>query len=270
MTPKQFLIFAILALKKTPLRALFLSPKNTYRAHKPIPRDIYMFWDSGFENAPEIVRFCVESWRRKNPDWTLHLLTAKEADGILPRGSLPADIKPAHYADLLRLKLMVERGGVWADGTCLCMRPLDEWLMIPMAQAPAFMFTHGTQDRKIANWFMASQPDAPLFQKLSSATDAFWAKGNPGNNIYYWMHHLVDYLLISSASFRAEWKKMAKLSAIPVHRMQRLLEMHEAAAEKDLEILKSAPVQKLTYKSDFDVEDVRHMLDAIGRPEPHN
>ena len=40
-----------------------------------IPRRIWMFWDSGLENAPDVVSLCLRSWKQLNPDWTVTLLT---------------------------------------------------------------------------------------------------------------------------------------------------------------------------------------------------
>ena len=42
---------------------------------KPLPRKIWILWLQGFENAPPLVKLCVKSWQRLNPDWSINLLT---------------------------------------------------------------------------------------------------------------------------------------------------------------------------------------------------
>ena len=37
-------------------------------------KTIYILWFQGFDNAPEIVKKCVQSWKYYNPDWTIILL----------------------------------------------------------------------------------------------------------------------------------------------------------------------------------------------------
>ena len=35
---------------------------------------IYILWFDGFQNAPDVVKKCVDSWKYYNPDWNIILL----------------------------------------------------------------------------------------------------------------------------------------------------------------------------------------------------
>jgi mannosyltransferase OCH1-like enzyme len=37
-------------------------------------KTIFILWFQGFDNAPIIVKKCVDSWKHYNPDWNIILL----------------------------------------------------------------------------------------------------------------------------------------------------------------------------------------------------
>lgn len=99
----------------------------------PVLKDhVWLCWWQGLDQAPEIVRICVESIRRNVgnhpltlitdenyrdyvdiPDWVLDKVRA----GIITRTNL---------SDLLRLSLLAKHGGLWLDATFFCSAPIDK------------------------------------------------------------------------------------------------------------------------------------------------
>ena len=79
----------------------------------------------------------------------------------------------AHTSDLIRTKLLIKYGGVWADPTCFCMRPLEEWLPGYM-DAGVFMFHRPGESRIISNWFIASEQGNLLLKKLYDELCMYW------------------------------------------------------------------------------------------------
>lgn len=129
------------------------------------PKIIWTYWDQGIGQAPPVVRTCLQSWEQKNPGWTLRILDrdtlgnytrlAQEID--LTRD----DISLAKVSNLVRLYLLHEHGGVWADSTLFCSIPLDEWLPEYLSTG-YFAFRHPGRDRLLSSWFMAAEPNNPL------------------------------------------------------------------------------------------------------------
>ena len=112
---------------------------RTNEACGPIGEDspVWVCWWQGEENAPEIVRACIDSVRRNAgghevivitdenlsdyvhiPDWVLE----KVRTGIMSRTNL---------SDLLRLSLLAEHGGMWLDATFFCTGSLHEYMDLP-------------------------------------------------------------------------------------------------------------------------------------------
>lgn len=100
---------------------------------------IWVCWWQGLDNAPRIVKKCVESIKKnagahkvvviteenykdyvRFPEW----VEAKRNKGIISR---------THFSDLLRLELLAEHGGVWLDATFFCAKPeLDSCFKVPI------------------------------------------------------------------------------------------------------------------------------------------
>lgn len=131
---------------------------------REIPKIVWMYWHSGVDAAPEVVRLCVESWKRLNPDWEVRVLSDAsrrnwvDPESLVPRyGELPIQKR----ANLLRKLLLATYGGVWADATVLCVKPLSTWL--PMAPAEGFLlFDNKAPDRYICNWFIGATSNSPF------------------------------------------------------------------------------------------------------------
>ena len=124
---------------------------------RPLPRRLWMFWAQGLGEAPLLVRHCAAAWREKNPGWDVRLLSLADLPGLVAMDDIPAPPTTTYqaFADVLRLRLLDTYGGVWADATCLPVRPLDHWLP-PLMQAGFFAFDRPHPERMLASWFLTS------------------------------------------------------------------------------------------------------------------
>lgn len=100
---------------------------------------IWICWWQGEENAPLIVKKCIESIRKHAGKHKVIVLTEenykeyvtipewvekKRKDGIITR---------TNYSDLLRLSLLAEHGGMWLDSTFYCISDeIQEYFKLPL------------------------------------------------------------------------------------------------------------------------------------------
>jgi hypothetical protein len=231
-----------------------------------LPKTIYIFWDTGMDNAPEICKFCVESWKLHNPNWKVSILDKDSSDKILPRNSFPHDMAISHYSDLLRIKLLAANGGVWVDSTCLCTKPLDDWLPMVFAQTEFFAFHRPGEDREVSSWFLAASPGAIIPQVWLKNSLAFWQGRTKLPRAYFWFHYMFEYSIWTSLRFRKSWKTVPKLSATPPHRLQRTL-VKSSLTKDDIECIKYSPIHKLCYKRKFSLNDVKSSIRDIWGSE---
>lgn len=136
-----------------------------------LPRQVWMFWEQGVEEAPELARECLAAWPRMNPTWEVRVLDGAAARRVAPRFAKLAKraprATPTVRSDLLRLELLARYGGVWADSTLLPLRPLDEWLHDWLRPSGFFCFRHSVEVLMESgclapNWFMAAVPKNPM------------------------------------------------------------------------------------------------------------
>lgn len=112
----------------------FMPPGNVTA---PVPghirkNAIWVCWLQGEEQMPPIAGLCLESIRRNANGHEVILLTIDNYEDyvVMPeifkeryrRGQL----KPAHFADLIRIEVLSQQGGLWLDATMLVTQPIDE------------------------------------------------------------------------------------------------------------------------------------------------
>lgn len=150
-----------------------LAPTQQTNSSHDIPKIIWAYWHSGFENAPEVVKLGIRSWQHMNPDYEVKLLSNNNLCDYLDfdlnivfqlssvRCLLP--IK----ADILRLYLLSRYGGVWVDATTFCLTPLNTWLPEATAHCHLFNFKQkNNPTRPIEVWFIASPQSSAIINDV--------------------------------------------------------------------------------------------------------
>jgi hypothetical protein len=244
-----------------------------------IPKIIWFLWLQGLEAAPAVVRKCHDSWIRHNPDWQFIFLDEgnirKHADINIKSVTSQA------FSDILRINLLAKHGGVWADATCFCNKPLDEWLTGYM-KTGFFAFNKPAPDRMISSWFIASVKNNYITTVWQGAVNNYWQnhphlvsfensrwhflrkriqkrptaiwftylftsalKVYP----YFWFHYLFAYCYNRDGRFRQLWNDTSKFSADVPHKLQLTGLLNQLTDDVKDEIDKKiSPVYKLTWK----------------------
>lgn len=85
---------------------------------------IWVFWYQGIENAPVVVKKCIQSIKDHALDYEVVLLTKKNIQDYIkiPKVILEKTEKGiitlTHFSDILRMGLLSIHGGIWVDATC--------------------------------------------------------------------------------------------------------------------------------------------------------
>jgi mannosyltransferase OCH1-like enzyme len=142
---------------------------------------IWTYWYQGLEEAPPIVKLCVQEWEKTNPGWELILLNKDNLKTYVgPFGidqKTKRDMSLAVSSDLIKLDVLIRYGGVWVDATTFPLRSLDEWIHDKM-DAGFFYFYKPGRNRIISTWFIASYKNQALLKKLKSALIEYWSNNN--------------------------------------------------------------------------------------------
>jgi hypothetical protein len=262
-----------------------------------MPRIIWFLWFQGLDNAPDVVRKCYESWVARNPTWRVVNLDASMLSSVsrvdYSAGNIAA-LSQQHKADLLRLDLMANHGGVWADATCFCVQPLDDWLPQKM-ESGFFAFYRPGPDRILSNWFLAADPGSVLASRMFERMLHYWGnhrfvnsdrqfsvkvltrllRGSRRTRDWWFSPVIRDWLRLSpyfafaysfekliheDAECAAIWSRTAKVSAAASHHLYRAGLLTPVTPELRAEInRREVPV----YKTAWNLEDKPITCDTV-------
>lgn len=170
------------------------------------PKRIWFCWLQGIENAPEVVRACYSSLVRHfgNYGYDVKVIDEKNwreyidlPDYIIRRRERK-QIPPAHFADLLRLELLIKYGGTWIDSTVLCTgEAVDGLPLAAYLEADLFMFQYtqpgGSEWGGIGNWFISACSNNEVLVVLRDMLYAYWREHDVVLD-YYLFHLFFDML----------------------------------------------------------------------------
>lgn len=143
-----------------------------------IPKIIWILWYQGASEAPFIVSKCIDSWIRENSTWDVVVLDSSNLNNYVDL-DMPNDnfeiLSMAQKSDLIRLFLLSKYGGVWADATTICKKPLDEWIY-GCTESGFFVFEKPGRDRIMSSWFIASEKGSPICTKLYGKLKSYWVE----------------------------------------------------------------------------------------------
>ena len=179
-------------------------------------KTIYILWFQGFNNAPEVVKKCVNSWKYYNPDWKIVLLDDINLSSyVLLEKYIPnigsKSIEKCHISDIIRVILLRTYGGLWVDATTFCNKPLNDWLPNYINEG-FFAFDKPGPDRMISNWFLYAEKNNYIIEKWCFSTIQYYTLNNKAHT-YFIHHYLFGDLYTSDTIFKDIWNKVPKLSA---------------------------------------------------------
>jgi hypothetical protein len=244
----------------------------------PVPRRIWMYWHDGWETAPEIAQLCLRSWRARNPGYDVQALDFETLKSVLDQPPAQKDMNFVRgYANRVRLRLLRTHGGVWADATNFCLRPVEPWIQERTAPSGLFAYTLPNAERLLATWFMAAAPQAPLMAAWEHLmTRYFAAIERDGRDVhgYFFMPYIFEYAMTSHPELAAQWARMPKVPINDIGKAAHVARLNEEEDSGPLgegklakirEALAATPMQKLTWKGQvrLGTAAARQVLDIL-------
>ncbi len=245
-------------------------------APRVLQRNVWMFWDKGLDQAPEIVKMCIKSWHDKNPGWTIRVLDKDTVSDYVTMPELSSEMSIQSYSNLLRFRLLKEQGGVWTDATAYCVKPLDEWLpMVAQRGFFAFFWTPETRwftwpgyTREVATWFLAAEAGNTVMSEWEEYSFRYW-EGRQKPHLYFWCQTLFELLIYMRSPFRRALSSVPKFGAHAPHIVHDcIMRNRDVARVGEILDAGAAPVQKLRWQWDEDKLDlVKALLHEDGSAE---
>ena len=161
---------------------------------------IFTMWQQGEENAPDLVRACYRSIR-KNCKQELVVLDDNNFENYvnLPREIVEkyraGKIRRAHFADIVRVELLYEHGGIWLDSTAFVTSPIPDWII----KLDFFVYMVGNVGQKYSymqNCFIRARKGAFLLAAWRAMIIDYWMHEN--HCFDYFMHQLLFKTLVEN------------------------------------------------------------------------
>ena len=179
---------------------------------KKLNNIIWVCWWQGLDNAPEIVKTCInsiinnsgkykvivltdENYRQyvNMPDW----IEEKRKNGIISR---------THYSDFLRMEILAEHGGIWLDSTFYCKNvDFDKYFDLPVWTIKRPDYGHASVAcGNFANYSLGcNSKNRRVFAVIRDFLAYYWQ-----NNDEIIDYLLTDYLIVLVQKYDKNIKKL--------------------------------------------------------------
>ncbi len=170
-------------------RAGRLAPVPAAPRPRAIPLAIHQYWDEG--SPPADLADYLESWRVHHPGTPYRLWSEAEARAFLDRrcgasvlAAFERAAEPAMKADLFRLALLREEGGLYADADDRCLRNVA-----PLLAGGHGLLAYQEDLGSLGNNILAAAPGHPVIARALALgveavnrgdTDILWLATGPG------------------------------------------------------------------------------------------
>jgi hypothetical protein len=216
---------------------------------------VWICWLQGFENAPELVKSCIASMEYHLKGRRIIYITA---DNFRDYCDIPeyiiekwrkGIICSAHFADLLRLALLIQHGGLWIDATVYMTGPLPSYI----TEGDFFGYRDGFFNCDLinfGNWLIYSAPNNRLLNETYALLLAYWKKYD------YAKHYFIFQMFFRMVTdcYPDEWEKVPYFNQMDLHIFSfEFLNTYDENRFRRL--CELTPLHKLTLKADFDKEE---------------
>lgn len=221
-----------------------------------ISKNIWVCWWQGKENAPEIVKKCINSIEKNAGTHPVIILTEdnyKEYVDIpewVEEKKEKGIISKTHYSDILRLILLAQYGGIWLDSTFLCVDNLSKYFELPIWSIKRPDYFHASVAAGyFANYSLGCDSDHRwIFKIILDFVLEYWKN----NNImidYLFLDYLIVLVQKKDSRIADEFQKI-KPNNPECDELFKILN-EEYNEDKWNELKKGTRLFKLTWKQSF-------------------
>lgn len=213
------------------------------------PDKTWVCWLQGIEDAPMVVKECINSMEKFSEGREVILITVENMDEYIKLPDYIIQkwqkkiISNTHFSDLIRITLLYEYGGIWIDSTTLLTGSIPDYIK----KADLFCYKGSGIAKVIAsNWFIAAKPRHEVIGLTRNLLYEYWKKEN--KLISYSIFHLFFTMVVESGPrFQKLWKEVPAIDdSIPKLMQNELFDPF--SRERLKQICQLTTIHKLSYK----------------------
>lgn len=213
--------------------------------------NIWVCWLQGLDKAPHIVQKCIQSIKNNFNDYNVIIITEENYKNYVEFPLYIQEkidkgiISKTHFSDLLRLELLINRGGIWIDSTVFV---TNNNIPQEIKNAEIFMFQELKPGKDghclpISSWFIVAKTNNLVLYATREMLYEYWKSNNKMID-YFLLHHFIN---ICKEHYYEIWNDMPKYSnSIPHILLLELFDTYSPSRYK--EIINLTNIHKLSYK----------------------
>ncbi|QLL70091.1 capsular polysaccharide synthesis protein [Lactobacillus sp. 3B(2020)] len=184
--------------------------------NEDVPKVIYTMWLQGIDEAPILVKKCINSIKKQNPGYKIVIL---DDQNILDYVKIPefiindyrtGKLQAAHLADVVRVNLLFQNGGIWMDATDFCINSLpDELIKYPFYTVKRKPLQYGMTmvNGRWYTFFLSSKKGNPMFGFLSNFFEVYYRNEEAAID-YLLIDYSIDLAMKYIPLVQKEWEKI--------------------------------------------------------------
>lgn len=178
-------------------------PNTPSLEHVPRNRKIWIMWWQGEDEAPFLIKKCIESIRENSDGAEVIVITKENYENYV---TLPAYIIEKHnsgiisfaqLSDIMRINLLSSHGGLWLDATIWCSQPIPKELFKRSFWTPhtTLRKTPFVQNDRMHCFIMGGIPHSKLLEYEKDFLNTYWKEHDV----------IIDYYLLDYSLMLAYW-----------------------------------------------------------------
>lgn len=200
------------------VNALRIQPQEKER--KKTDEKIFSIWFQGRENAPQLVKVCMQRLENLYGD-RYRVLDSDDLAGMLEIPDFITDkwkagiISAAHFSDICRIELLYKFGGMWFDATDYITEPVPQWI----EESDLFIYACGdviTPHKLIQSCFMRARQGHPLMGALREFLYEYWRNEKKLAD-YFLLHYMFRFLVENNQEAARLFGEMPVVHQDPTH-----------------------------------------------------
>lgn len=198
---------------------------SQYKENAPI----WFCWLQGEENMPTIPKLCLLSLRKHANGHPVIVLTENNLSDYVTISPRIVElykkgrIRPAHFADILRINLIDQQGGLWLDSTLYVAKDIPEWIFeLPFYSIKMPDFGFLVSKCRWTVFCLGGWQHAPLYCELSQMLTDYCRKKSTFIT-YFMLDVLIDMLYESNETIK-EQIDYVPMNCKHVHELEKRLD----------------------------------------------
>lgn len=260
-----------------------VSPQAVPRAHCTAPATgkpiAWLLWLQGEDNAPEIVRLCIDSARRHLRSFEVRVLDESNFRDFV---SLPPRIEElaktgamslTHLSDIIRFALLRDHGGLWVDATLFFLREpsfLERYPEVVTRRSTPVSHPENVANGRWTIYVLGGSADLPLWGSVLDMLLDYWRSHD-----FVLDYHLTDYILDAQFAEDARFQQVMLIDPSNpfIHEFKSRWQLPPEPGDLEMMSQTGNEVFKLSWKVNGDPTPdslLRHLEQESRKPSNDN